>query len=117
MKPVFVLTALCLLSAACGSSSSSSGLPGAPGNFTATAVETSVTMNWSAPPTGGAPTSYMIESGSATGLSDVAHIPIKDAATSFSADKVGPGTYFVRVHAVNAAGSGPASNEVVLVVH
>ena len=114
MKPLLALVVVCLLSVACGSSTS--GLPGAPGTFTATAVGTSVTMNWSAPQTGGAPVSYMIESGSATGLSDIAHIPIKDATTSFAADKVGPGTYFVRVHAVNAAGTGPASNEVVLVV-
>ena len=94
---------------------SSPNQPGAPVAFSATAVGTSVSMFWIAPQTGGAATSYLIESGSAPGLSDIASIPI-GTATFFAADRVGVGTYFVRLRAVNAFGAGPASNEVVLVV-
>jgi hypothetical protein len=35
---------------------------------------------------------------------------------SFSAAKVPPGTYYVRVRAFNAAGQGPPSNECTIVV-
>ena len=95
---------------------SNSNQPGAPVAFTATAVGTAVTMTWRAPQTGGAPTSYLIESGSSSGLSDIASIPLGSTATLFFAQNVGRGTYFVRLRAVNAVGTGPVSNEVVLVV-
>jgi len=83
--------------------------------LTTTAAVLKVTMSWEPPTTGGKPTGYLIESGSASGLSDIEK-GIPTATPSFSAEKVGPGTYYVRVRAVNAAGSGPPSNESVLVV-
>jgi predicted phage tail protein len=68
------------------------------------------------PNTSGSPaTAYQLEAGTASGLSDVAIIQVPATPTSFSADAP-PGTYYVRVRGVNAAGVGPASNDVFLPV-
>ncbi len=90
--------------------------PGAPSAFTTSAIGTSVTMTWQAPTTGDRPTTYYIASGAASGRSDLANFSTGSTATSFSADRVGLGTYYVRVRAANAAGIGSESNESILVV-
>ena len=92
------------------------GTPGTPTGFTTSASGLFVTMTWRAPTTGGTPTGYQIESGSGPGLTNIANFPSGSATPGFSADKVGLGTYYVRVRATNAAGAGPVSNEAVLVV-
>ena len=91
-------------------------VPGAPTAFATFANGLFVSMTWKAPTTGGTPTGYMIESGSAPGRSDIAKFSSGSSVPGFSADKVGPNTYYVRVRAINAAGAGPVSNESVLVV-
>jgi predicted phage tail protein len=70
-----------------------------------------VTLSWTAP-SGGTPAGYIIEAGSDPGLSDIATIRVGNV-TSFSTEAP-PGTYFVRVRAVNALGAGLPSNEVVV---
>ncbi|MDO8632899.1 MAG: fibronectin type III domain-containing protein [Phycisphaerales bacterium] len=90
--------------------------PGVPTAFTTSAVGTTVTMTWRAPATGGTPTAYYIASGSSPGLSDLAYFSTGSTATSFSADRVGLGTYYVRVRAANASGTSPESNESILIV-
>ena len=90
--------------------------PGAPmGLVFATGPGGVVTLGWAAPTTGGAVTGYIIDAGSAPGVSDLASVAI-GPATVFSTTGVPPGTYHVRVRAVNAGGSSPASNEVIVVV-
>ena len=72
-------------------------------------------LNWQAPSGGSA--SYVVEAGSAPGLTNLANFDTQSPATSYTATGVGAGTYFVRVRAKNACGaSGGASNEVVIVV-
>ena len=56
---------------------------------------------------------YVIEAGSATGLANLAVIPVGTASVSVPAPG---GTYFVRVKAVTPCGITPATNEVVVVV-
>ncbi|MCX6553130.1 MAG: fibronectin type III domain-containing protein, partial [Acidobacteria bacterium] len=89
--------------------------PGPPSGLTATATGSTIYLQWIAPTTGGAPTSYLIEAGSASGRTDRS-FSTGSAATSFTASGIGPGTYFIRVRAISAAGRSDPSNEVSLVV-
>lgn len=86
--------------------------PGVPGPLTATVNGGTVTLSWGA--ASGA-TSYVIEAGSVSGATDVGAFPLAGAGTSFSAP-VPAGTYYVRLRGVNAVGTGPPSNEVVVTV-
>jgi exo-beta-1,3-glucanase (GH17 family) len=89
-------------------------VPGAPSNLAVvTGPGGSVALTWVRPTSGGNPTGYAIEAGSASGLSNLVQMPV-GASTSFSASGVPPGRYFVRVRAVNRGGLSPASNEVIV---
>jgi hypothetical protein len=90
-------------------------VPGAPLNFAFTVTGRDVAFAWSAPATGSAPTGYVLEAGSAPGLADLAVLTLGPAA-SYAAAGVPPGTYYVRVRAMNAAGSGPPSAEAAVVI-
>lgn len=88
-------------------------LPAAPGALTADVRGRRVSLEWSPPADGGLPAAYVIEAGSdATSLAAVA----RTAWPGLIAADVPPGTYVVRVRAVNAAGSGPAGAIVVVAV-
>src|SRR5262245_26215871 len=96
--------------------SASAVAPGGPANLTASVNGTTVTLIWQPPESGDPATSYVIEAGSVSGQSDLASFDTLTSATSFVASAVPSGRYFVRVRARNAAGLGPASNEVVVMV-
>ena len=85
--------------------------PGAPKSLASSVSGGVVTLTWRAPTSGG-PTSYVLEAGTASGLSNLAVVNVGNV-TSFAAP-VPPGTFYVRLRAVNAAGAGPASNETVV---
>jgi hypothetical protein len=86
-----------------------SGPPAAPTNLVATASGTTVNLAWLPPP--GNPSSYVIEAGSASGLSDLVNSDLGSSATSYRAQDVARGRYFVRVRGTNTCGPGPVSNE------
>jgi hypothetical protein len=65
---------------------------------------------------GGGPTSYIIEAGSAPGLANLATIDLGRPDLAFTATGVPRGTYYVRVRGRNRCGTGAASNEVAIVV-
>ena len=88
--------------------------PGAPSGASATVSGSTVTVVWTAPGGGNAPTSYIVEAGSGPGLSDLANSDLGSASTTLVARGVGPGTYFVRLRPVNGCGTGPTSNEIVV---
>jgi len=90
------------------------GPPGAPGALQAAVQAATVTLAWGA--ASGAPTSYLIEAGSTPGTADIASIDSGSTALSLTAPNVAAGTYFVRVRARNACGTGAASSEVTVVV-
>ena len=86
--------------------------PGAPRQLAASTSGSSVTLTWSPPDSGGAPSSYAISAGSASGLSNLANVVTGSTQTMFAAAGLPNGTYFVRVSAQNAAGTSAPSNEV-----
>jgi hypothetical protein len=88
--------------------------PNAPTNFSATVFGTFVTLNWRAPASGCAPTAYLVQAGSSPGLTDITQINV-GGMTTLSV-QAPPGTYYVRVVALNNAGGSPASNEIVVTV-
>jgi len=92
------------------------GAPGAPTGLVVSSSGSTVTLTWNAPRIGGAPTSYLIEAGSRSGLADLANFDTGANATSSSATGVGQGSYYLRVRAANASGTSTASDEAVLFV-
>ena len=90
--------------------------PGPPTALLANVAGAMVTLIWSAPLSGGAVSTYVIEAGSSPGAANLANFGTNSASTSYVASGVGPGTYFVRVRGSNSGGSGPPSNEVTVVV-
>ncbi len=90
------------------------GLPGAPVGLMAAAGQTGdVRVLWQAPRTGAPPAGYVLLVGTSA---DHPTTRIPMAQTTLAAHGVATGTYFVRAMAVNAAGAGPASPEILVVV-
>jgi hypothetical protein len=75
----------------------------------------SVSLGWQAP-AGSPPSSYVIEAGSSPGASNIAVFDTGNNSTGILVNSVPNGTYYVRVRGRDAAGVGPASNEIVVVV-
>lgn len=88
-------------------------VPGPPTNLVAQVTGNVVVLIWAT--ASGDPTTYVIEAGSSSGLSNLANFATGSTATSFSGTAP-DGTYYVRVLARNAAGTSPPSNEVIVTV-
>ena len=89
--------------------------PGAPDNLTVLAQSGgTVTLGWTPPAAGAAPTGYVLEGGLAPG-EVIASIPTVGTAPRATLE-VPTGAFFVRVHAVVGAERGQASNEIPLFV-
>jgi hypothetical protein len=85
----------------------------APEALTTSGEGTTVNLSWSPPADGSEPPlGYLIEAGSDPGLSDIAAIQVGNV-TSFTT-QAPPGTYFVRVRAINSRGPGLPSNEIIV---
>ena len=87
--------------------------PDTPGPLAGSVSGGVVSLLWSAPAGGAAPTSYVLEVGSASGASNVASFDTGSGSTSISGP-LASGQYFVRVRAQADGAVGPASNEVFL---
>ena len=87
------------------------GVPGTP----SVAINSggTVVLTWAAAT--GSPAVYIVEAGTATGLSNLAITDV-GSVTTLTATGVGNGTYYVRVRARNACGTSAASGELTLVV-
>jgi len=86
--------------------------PAAPSQL---AIETrsdiSVKATWQAPGGTEVPTSYVLESGTASGKNDIGTFIVPASATVMERPGA-PGTFHVRVYARNACGTSAPSNEV-----
>lgn len=89
--------------------------PDAPTGFAGAASGGTVHLMWSAPAGDCSPSSYVLQAGSSAGSSDLANANV-GAVTSYVANGLAAGTYYVRVRAVNAYGQSAVSNETVLTV-
>ena len=72
-----------------------------------------VSLSWTA--AGATRTSYMLEAGTTAGAADSLAVAV-GASTTYRVTQPKPGSYYVRVRASNGCGSGPASNEILVVV-
>lgn len=88
--------------------------PLAPQSLLATVQGTAIALQWTENPNGPVIGAYYLLAGSAPGLTDIGVLPLPATARTFTA-VAPPGTYFVRIAAVNAAGIGAPSNEATLV--
>lgn len=89
--------------------------PAAPSGLAAAVNQQRVTLTWVAP-AGSVVIGYVVEAGSAPGLTDLAVLPVPASAPTFTTDGVPGGVYYVRVRAQDASAIGPASNEVQVTV-
>jgi hypothetical protein len=87
---------------------------GPPINFAASVSGTTVSLSWAAPATGDPVAYYVIEAGSAPGLSNLAQFA--NVSNGVTVPGVPFGVYYVRIRAAGAAGFGAPSNEVVVTV-
>jgi len=90
-------------------------VPNAPSVLTQDVTGASVSLTWASPTAGGETSRYIIEATDTLGT-PLATLDTGNAATSFTHGVGGAGVYVVRVRAANAAGVGPASEPVTVVV-
>ena len=91
--------------------------PDAPEGFAGTVEGSTVRLGWRPPAApGGQIASYVVEAGSTSGLTNLAHFVTGNTAVGLLAPGVPSGIYFTRVRALNTCGEGPSSNEIVVTV-
>lgn len=86
-----------------------------PTGLTANVTGATVVLSWTAP-VGCAPTSYILQAGSAPGLSNLANFSTGSTATTFTASGVQNGTYYVRVLSTSGGLPSAPSIDVVFTV-
>ncbi|MCX6551112.1 MAG: S8 family serine peptidase [Acidobacteria bacterium] len=91
--------------------------PRAPTGLSASVLGAQVRFTWTASAAGevpaSAPTGYLLEAGSSSGANNLGIFNVGNV-TSYVADNVARGTYWVRLRAYNSAGTSGTSNEVVV---
>jgi hypothetical protein len=99
------------IAVAVGGATACEGAPQPPSGLHASVERVTAVLGWSAPGEGCTPTYYVLLAGSTAGLSDLAQAAVGGQSLVASAS---PGTYYVRVVAVNAFGASAPSNEIVV---
>jgi hypothetical protein len=83
--------------------------------LTASVSGQTVFLSWTIPGTGDPVTGYVIEAGSAPGLSNLANAAIPNT-NALTVPGIPFGVYYVRIRATGAAGPGAPSNEIIVTV-
>lgn len=92
------------------------GCPGPPRQLTVVSQSAgTISLSW-LPPASGSARSYLIEAGSAPGLSDLARLDTFSTETTYTVSNVAAGRYYVRLRAAGACGFTDPSNEVLVYV-
>jgi hypothetical protein len=91
-------------------------LPAQPQDLRLTLTATMATVTWNPGSNSVPPEAFIIEAGSAPGLSDQAVIVVSGQTLSFTTTRPGPGNYYVRVRARSGPAVGPATPDVLLIV-
>jgi hypothetical protein len=88
-----------------------------PVNVSAVVAGSTVTLNWQPPPGVQGLTGYVLEAGSAPGLSDIAVFILQSLATTITVTNVPSFTYYVRVRGIvnNCCATDPSSEIIVTV--
>lgn len=90
--------------------------PEPPSDLTFQLEASTVTLSWHAPAGGDAPIGYVIEAGSAAGLTDIAVFDFASTQTRAIFANVLPGTYHVRVRSRGTGGVGTPTADIVITV-
>ena len=90
------------------------GPPGAPGGLASSMAGSTVMLSWTI--STGPVTSFIVEAGSASGLSNLASFDTGSSSPTLTTTGVRPGSYFVRTRAKNTCGLSAVSNEVVITI-
>lgn len=90
--------------------------PGPPTDLTAQVNGSNVLFSWRRPTVGATPTGYILEAGTAPGLSNLGQFATNSTNEFTLISGVPPGTYYVRVKATSGTTTGSASNEIAVVV-
>lgn len=88
--------------------------PGAPQGLVGSVSGSTVSVAWGPPASGGVVAGYVAQVGTSPGAANVLNAPV--GLTTAASGSLAPGTYYIRVLARNAAGLGPASNEIAVAV-
>jgi predicted phage tail protein len=88
--------------------------PFPPAGLAGTVVGGFASLSWFAPLTTPVVTGYLLEVGSAPGLSNIIRAPL--GLTTVIGSAVTPGVYYARVRSLNACGQSAPSNEVAVIV-
>lgn len=91
-------------------------VPNPPRSLTVTVSGSSLIMHWLAPAFGCPVGTYIMQSGTAPGLSNVANLVTGSTSTSLTVSGVAAGTYYIRIRARNTNGVSGPSNEVQVTV-
>ena len=75
-----------------------------------------VALSWSPPASGGPVISYLVDAGTAPGVTNLVTFNTGNTLTSLTVPGVPNGTYYVRVRAVDGSGASLPSNEVTVLV-
>lgn len=94
-----------------GSATDCGSAPSSARDLAATVTGTTVRLHWSADAGACGATAFIVQAGSAPGRSDLAQVRVGSPALLATAP---PGTYYVRVIAVNGRGASAASGEIVV---